>query len=795
MATAAATISEGVLSIGGMSCSSCSSSVETAAQSIAGVLSASVDLISEIMTVRFNSTRCSIESIAEAIEDIGFEASVISVREVNNDMRNNGGSESTKINGKESNGYSTFEDATATSSKVEAVFALDGLTCSSCVSTVNQAVRSIGTEKGLDVDSVNVRLLPDATLTVRFDSSKMNEEDIIDMIEAVGFDAELSSKEDLQVSVMENGKGGGTASKAKKMLYISLHDNQESGMEYLQNCDGILDVRVSKRNISEKTSIQRSNRCSWLSDKLFSKSNKADHVPLTSRKDEIGTLEVTYSDDIIGVRDIVDGLKAYANTSCDVYDALSYQMKQKSIDSRRQREIREWRDQFFFAMSFALPVFLISMVFPRLPSTSMYFEEVVFWGITREELWAWALATPVQFGPGMRFYRDSYHSVKSGKLGMSFLIAMGTTAAYFYSVSAVIYNAMMRDTGVPRLMQSFDSSSMLIAFILLGKYLEANAKSKTSQAVSKLAEMAPENATLVGIVSKTGEITKMSERTILLTLLQRGDVLLVRPGEKVPADGTVLTGASSVDESMLTGESLPVSKTEGSKMIGGTVNINGAIQMKVDEVGEDTALAQVIRLVETAQSSKAAIQELADRIAAKFTPAVISIAITTFIVWAILLNSAILEGIKEEWPYHEMGFNDWTLPLLFSISVLVIACPCALGLATPTAVMVGTGLGARHGILIRGGEPLELTKDITTVVFDKTGTLTRGEMEVKDILILSERLTSNNSDASQQEARNTAVENIMYYAASAERSSEHPIAKGTLCSCESFLTKQHRTFL
>eukprot|EP00985_Skeletonema_marinoi_P009918 scaffold4676_cov212-Skeletonema_marinoi.AAC.1 len=355
---------------------------------------------------------------------------------------------------------------------------------------------------------------------------------------------------------------------------------------------------------------------------------------------------------------------------------------------------------------------------------------------------------------------------------------MGTTAAYFYSVSAVVYNAMMRDTGVPRLMQSFDSSSMLIAFILMGKYLEANAKSKTSQAVSKLAEMAPENATLVGIVSKTGELTTLSERTILLTLLQRGDVLLVRPGEKVPADGTVLTGATSVDESMLTGESLPVSKTEGSKMIGGTVNINGAIQMKVDEVGEDTALAQVIRLVETAQSSKAAIQELADRIAAKFTPAVISIAVTTFVVWAILLNTTLLEGIKEEWPYHEIGFNDWTLPLLFSISVLVIACPCALGLATPTAVMVGTGLGARHGILIRGGEPLELTKDITTVVFDKTGTLTRGEMEVKDVLLLSERLTSNNSDASQQEARNTAVEKIMYYAASAERSSEHPIAKG-----------------
>ena len=770
-----ASITEGVLSIGGMSCSSCSSSVAAAAQSLPGVLSASVDLISEIMTVRFNSVRCSIESIAEEIEDIGFEASVISEREV--DDGRSVTTESSKINGKSSSGYSTFDAAV---SQVEAIFALDGLTCASCVSTVNQAVRSIGSEKGLDVDSVNVRLLPDATLVARFDGNKMNEDDIIDEIEAVGFDAVLSSKQELGGE--ENGRGG-VASASKKKVYITLHENQDSGREYLQQCDGILDVRISKR-MPGTDSVRggSNNNSNWLLEILKAlpnmRSNDTGYVALTRKQNEVGTLELTYCEDIIGVRGIVDGLKAYANTSCDVYDALSYQMKQKSIDFRRKREIKEWRDQFFFAMSFALPVFLISMVFPRLPSTSMYFENVVFWGITREELWAWVLATPVQFGSGMRFYRDSYHSVKSGKLGMSFLIAMGTTSAYFYSVTAVAYNAVMRDTDIPRLMQSFDSSSMLIAFILLGKYLEANAKSKTSQAVSKLAEMAPESATLVGEVSRAGKVTKLSERVIPLTLLQRGDVLLVRPGEKMPADGTVMTGATSVDESMLTGESLPVAKSEGSKVIGGTININGALQMKVDEVGEETALAQVIRLVETAQSSKAGIQELADRIAAKFTPAVISMAITTFIVWAILLNSDILEGIKEEWPYRKLGFNDWTLPLLFSISVLVIACPCALGLATPTAVMVGTGLGARQGILIRGGEPLEMTKDISTVVFDKTGTLTRGEMEVKDVLLLSDRLTSNSSHASLEEEHETAVEKILYYAGSAERSSEHPIAKG-----------------
>ena len=292
-----------------------------------------------------------------------------------------------------------------------------------------------------------------------------------------------------------------------------------------------------------------------------------------------------------------------------------------------------------------------------------------------------------------------------------------------YSVAAVLYNAVGRERHRPPLMPAFESCSLLIAFVLMGKYLEAKAKSRTSQAVSALAEMAPDSATLVGTVDRAGKasIVLAAERTIPLALLQRGDVLLVRPGEKVPTDGTVRSGSSSVDESMLTGESLPVDKGPGDKAIGGTVNLDGAIRMVADKVGEDTALAQVIQLVETAQSSKANIQEVADRIAAVFTPVVLLASVATYVVWAALLNSSALDGIKEGWPYRDRGFNDWTLPLLFSISTLVIACPCSLGLATPTAVMVGTGLGARLGILIRGGEPLELCKDVSCVVFDKTG--------------------------------------------------------------------------
>jgi len=683
--------SEAVLSIGGMSCSSCSSSVTTALQSHPGVIRASVDLIGECATIVYNHEQCTVESLREAIEDIGFTSSVLTVRRLEWQHNIN---VTTKINGNDSSkSYMTFSSSPKqqTSSQqqviIEATFALEGLTCASCVSSVKNAVTSLGPGRGLDVDSVDVRLLPDATLTAKYDLSKMSEDDIIDIVESVGFSATLSSKRDVQSTVQQT-----------KTLYLALASNVDLAFEYLQSLDGVLDVQYPKNNTPNDEKKPTNNCWQYIRQASGKWQNKmagipAKYLPVTTttlptQSTAGGTLEVIYSEEVTGVRSIVDGVVSHTESKCEAWDALSYQVKQKSIDTRRKREIHQWRDQFLFSIAFALPVFMISMVLPSLPITSDYFEKLTYSGISREEMWTWLLATPVQFISGARFYRESRHSIRSKKLGMSFLIAMGTTAAYSYSVAVVIYNAVNLGSGKPRLMQSFESSSLLISFVLLGKYLEASAKSKTSKAVSALAEMAPDSATLVGTVDISGKVQTSTERIIPLALLQKRDVLLVRPGEKVPTDGIVKSGHSSVDESMLTGESLPVSKSEGSKVIGGTININGAFQMIVEEVGDGTALAKVIRLVEVAQSSKAAIQEVADRIAAVFTPVVIAISATTYIVWALLLNSNALTGIKEDWPYREQGFNDWTLPLLFSISVLVIACPCALGLATPTAVMV-----------------------------------------------------------------------------------------------------------
>jgi Cu+-exporting ATPase len=824
------------LSISGMTCSSCSSTVESALQSVEGVQNVTVNLIGEVATItaaRSSSnnemTQTLIDELINAVEDTGFDAQLLTVRPLNayvgGSIKMNHGYSTfnNTLDSENNNDNSKFLDATfslegltcatcvnavksailqslssdkldvdsvdvrllpdatlslhcrqdcideivdtvesigfgisLTSKReikyIEATFALDGLTCATCVNAVTKAVKQSLPSSRMDVDSINVRLLPDATLTLNCESGLIDE--IIDAVEFVGFGITLSSKREVVSGDLENCH---VKRMREKVIYVALQSSHDA-IKYLKNVDGIKHTREQKQQ-------QEGNGGRT-------------------------TIEITYDESFLGVREIFDRLQSiFPTQQIKVWDALSYQVKQKSMDMKRQKEITQWRRQFIFAIVFALPVFCISMVFTRISLTKMYFMQMTPLGISREEFLTWILATPVQFISGARFYRDSYHSVKSKKLGMSFLIAMGTTAAYFYSVSAVLYNFWNHYTeekygapSRPRLMQSFDSSAMLIAFILLGKYLEANAKSQTSKAVSKLAEMAPDSATLVGTIDELGKVVPTIERTLPLVLLQRGDVLLIRPGEKIPTDGRVKSGSSSVDESMLTGESLPVTKTEGDAIIGGTMNLNGAMQMIVEEVGEDTALAQVIRLVETAQSSKANIQEVADRIASVFTPVVISISVATYIIWACLLHSSALDGTKEDWPYRDQGFNDWTLPLLFSISVLVIACPCALGLATPTAVMVGTGVGARHGILIRGGEPLELTKDVTCVVMDKTGTITRGMPSVADVLLLSDRLGSSNGDIIVTQRQ--IMEDIIYFAAAAEQNSEHPLARGT---CSIFL--------
>ena len=338
------------------------------------------------------------------------------------------------------------------------------------------------------------------------------------------------------------------------------------------------------------------------------------------------------------------------------------------------------------------------------------------------------IATPVQFIIGFRFYRHAYYALRSKSANMDVLISMGTSAAYFFS----LYNVFF-EQAQPGMMKNlyFEASAVIITLILLGKYLEAVAKGKTSEAIKKL----------MGLQAKTARVIRNgTEQDIPIEDVQLGDVIIVRPGEKIPVDGRIVEGNSSIDESMLTGESLPVEKLQGDFVIGATINKFGTFRFEATKIGKDTALSQIIKMVEDAQGSKAPIQKIADKVSGIFVPVVLGIALLTFLVWILVSG-------------------DITRAIVSAVAVLVIACPCSLGLATPTAIMVGTGKGAETGILIKGGEYLEMAYRLNAVVLDKTGTITKGQPEVTDIISLGRYDDKE----------------ILRLAAMAEKSSEHPL--------------------
>lgn len=339
---------------------------------------------------------------------------------------------------------------------------------------------------------------------------------------------------------------------------------------------------------------------------------------------------------------------------------------------------------------------------------------------------SWALATPVQFYVGWRFYKGAYHSLRGGAANMDVLVALGTSVAYVYSVVLTIFGHSAT---------YFDSSATVVTLIFMGKLLETRAKQQSSSAIATLAGLAAKEAHVV----RDGE-----EEDISVERLRVGDLVRVRPGEKIPMDGLIVEGNTSIDESFLTGESLPVKKGTSDEVFGATVNQMNAFTMEVTRVGADTALSQVIRLVEGAQGSKAPVQRLADKISGIFVPSVLGIGLMTLLTWGI--------------------FGTWSHALMAAIAVLVIACPCSLGLATPTAIMVGTGLGAENGILIKGGEYLELAHKVDVVIFDKTGTMTAGKPSVTDVL------TADFIDE----------ERLLRIAATLEVQSEHPLGRAII---------------
>ena len=425
---------------------------------------------------------------------------------------------------------------------------------------------------------------------------------------------------------------------------------------------------------------------------------------------------VEYDDSKVGENQLV---KAVETAGYKAFSENSPSMKMENMKMPASHDhAKMLRDNEFKELKLKMGVSLF------LAAIALY---VAMFGmeIPNREIILFLLATPVQFWAGKQFYDGTIAGLRTFSANMDTLIALGTSTAYVYSVFSLLGYAKE---------QYFEIGTILIAFVLLGKYLEAVSKGKASEAIKKLMGLSPKTA----IVIRGGK-----EQKIPIEQVKIGDLIRVRPGEKMPVDGTVVSGGSSVDESMLTGESLPVEKSKGSKVYAATINKHGTLIFKAEKVGKDTVLAQIVKIVEEAQSTKAPIQRFADEVSGVFVPIVIVIALITFGVWMFLGQS-------------------FSFALISAVSVLVIACPCALGLAVPTAIMVGTGMGAEKGILIRNPEALERTGKINTLVFDKTGTITQGKPKVTDIIVM---------DKTYSEAK------ILSIASSIEKLSEHPLAE------------------
>jgi Cu+-exporting ATPase len=486
---------------------------------------------------------------------------------------------------------------------------------------------------------------------------------------------------------------------------------------------------------------------------------------------EPGMCKVTFEHGLIGPRELVECIEdmGYSAVLSDDQNAT------QSRSLQRTQEILEWQMRFIRAVGFAVPVFVISMVVPHIPFLKSLLVRRLFNGIFLDQLIVLGLTTPAQFWLGKKFMTNAFKSLRHGSATMDVLVTVGTLSAYIYSVFALFFGLWNTDPTF-RPFVFFDTSTMLIMFVSLGRWLENRAKGKTSAALTDLMSLAPSMATIYTDAGRT------VEKKIPTELVQVGDIVKLVPGDKVPADGTVVAGSSSIDESAVTGEPMPVLKQLGDALIGGTVNGLGTLDFVVTRAGKDTALAQIVKLVEDAQTSKAPIQAFADRVAGYLIPTVISLAILTFLAWMLVAMLIPVDALPAMFKRH--GASTLATCLQMCISVVVVACPCALGLGTPTAIMVGTGVGAQNGILIKGGRALEASRKIKRVVMDKTGTITEGKLTVaglrwapgQDNEDIEDELSAG-SLAGLCADGITSRAALVAMVAATEARSEHPLAK------------------
>jgi len=543
-------------------------------------------------------------------------------------------------------------------------FTIEGMHCASCASRIERKIKKLGLEK----------------VNVNFATGKLTVED----------EHALELKGKIENAVKELGYKA----------------NERTELLEPKHAKGILPVSL-------KVIGMASPHCASVVENALSKLDGVRNIKIDFSNERAS---LDYDPNLTGLQKIIETIKDAG------YGAVK---EDHTIDREklaREKEIKTLKRKFYLGTVLSVLIFIGSF-----PQWFFWIPNILV--AILENMYLLLLMTiPVQFYVGSQFYRGLWFSLKQKTADMNTLIALGTSAAFFYSAFVILLPGFF---GVHEMY--FDTAAIIITLIILGRLLEAVARGKTSEAIKKLMGLQPKTAI---VIRGNREIKIPIEEVVV------NDILLIKPGERIPVDGVVLEGYSSVDESMITGESMPVGKHKNSRVIGATINKNGLLKIKAEKVGKDTMLAQIIRIVEEAQGTKAPIQRLADLISAYFVPGVIVIAILSFAIWYLIAG------------------KTFAFALSTLIAVLIIACPCALGLATPTAILVGTGKGAEQGILIKGGEALETAHKLTTIVFDKTKTLTKGEPEVTDIV-----------------AFGIADKELLKFAAVAEKGSEHPLAE------------------
>ncbi|XP_042335038.1 copper-transporting ATPase 1 [Sceloporus undulatus] len=724
-----------MINVEGMTCHSCVQSIEGVISQKPGVKSICVSLQNCNATIEYDPMLTSPDDLRNSIEDMGFDASltvspstepvVLITQPSQERMAESQDSKLPKMDARSK--LSPVHDKQDMNVPSKCYIQVTGMTCASCVANIE---RNLKREDG--ICSVLVALMA-GKAEVRYNPAVIQPPAVAELIRELGFGA----------TVLENYDQG----------------------------DGILELVV------------RGMTCASCVHKIESTLMKTKGVLYSSVALATNKAHIKYDPEIIGPRSIIRVIEDLG------FNAALVKKDRSASHLDHRQEIRQWKRSFLVSLFFCIPVMGLMIYMMVVDShmssmhkagnltkeemeayhSSMFLEQQILPGLSVMNLLSFLLCVPVQIFGGWHFYIQAYKALKHKTANMDVLIVLATTIAFVYSLVVVLVAMAERAKVNP--VTFFDTPPMLFVFIALGRWLEHIAKGKTSEALAKLISLQATEATVVMLGPDN---ILLSEEQVDVELVQRGDIIKVVPGGKFPVDGRVIEGHSMVDESLITGEAMPVTKKPGSTVIAGSINQNGSLLISATHVGADTTLSQIVKLVEEAQTSKAPIQQFADKISGYFVPFIVGVSVVTLFAW-IVIGFVDFEIVETYFPGYNKSISKAEVVIRFafqaSITVLCIACPCSLGLATPTAVMVGTGVGAQNGILIKGGEPLEMAHKVKVVVFDKTGTVTHGTPVVMQVKMLVEgnRMPRNK---------------ILALVGTAESNSEHPLGSAITKYCK-----------